>query len=99
MTMKGCPSMSSMSWMVQMPGWLSWEAARASRRKRSSDLRSFDQVLGNELQGDVAAQARVFRLVHHPHAATAELAHNVIVGDCLADHPRTSDLAALMLGR
>jgi hypothetical protein len=34
--MNHCPSCASMSWTVQMPGWLSAEAARASRWKRSS---------------------------------------------------------------
>ena len=44
------------------------------------------QFLGNELQGDVPRQARVFRLIHHAHAPTTKLSNNVIVGDCLADH-------------
>ena len=34
--MKCCPSCSSIAYTVQMPGWLSAEAARASRWKRSS---------------------------------------------------------------
>ena len=40
----------------------------------------------NELERDVAGQARVFRLIHHAHAATTELSHDLIVGDRLADH-------------
>ncbi len=35
MAMKCCPSCSSIWWTVQIPGWLSAEAARASRWKRS----------------------------------------------------------------
>src|ERR1043166_3845472 len=46
MTMNGCPFMSSMSWMVQMPGWFSCDAARASRTKRSSDFRSCSMFSG-----------------------------------------------------
>ncbi len=57
-----------------------------------------DQVVRNELQSDVAAQTRVFRVIDKPHATTAEFPHNVIVGDCLADHPRTSVPLAVMLG-
>src|SRR5271166_1677809 len=34
----------------------------------------------------MTSQARVFCLVYHAHAATSELSHNVIVGDCFADH-------------
>ena len=43
-------------------------------------------LLGNELEGDVTCEAGVFRLIHHTHAATTELSHDVVVGDCLADH-------------
>src|SRR5208283_1689561 len=57
-----------------------------------------DHLLGNELEGDMTGEARVFRLVHHAHAATAELSHDVIVGDCLADHSRASVPSAAMLG-
>ena len=39
-TMKCCPSCSSMAYTVQMPGWFSAEEARASRWKRSSDAPS-----------------------------------------------------------
>jgi REP element-mobilizing transposase RayT len=34
----------------------------------------------------MTGEARVFRLIHHAHAATTELSHDVIVGDCFADH-------------
>jgi hypothetical protein len=57
------------------------------------------QVLRNELQGDVPPQTRVFRVIDQPHPSTAEFPHNVIVGDCLADHSGTSVLLAVMLGR
>ena len=41
---------------------------------------------GDELQGNMARQARVFGLIHHAHATTAQFSENAIVGDCLADH-------------
>ena len=37
MTMKCCPSCSSIAKTVQIPGWFSADAARASRWKRSSE--------------------------------------------------------------
>ena len=58
-----------------------------------------DQVVGNELQGDVAAQARVDRVVNHAHAATTELADDAVVRNGLADHPRGRGFhLAVMLG-
>src|SRR5262249_30394950 len=44
------------------------------------------RVLGKELEGDVAAQAEVFRLVDHPHPSAAQLRNNPVVGDGFADH-------------
>src|SRR6059036_3061974 len=44
------------------------------------------KLLGQKLQGDAAAEARVFGLVHHAHAAAPELLEDAIVGDGLADH-------------
>ena len=54
------------------------------------------QIVGNELQGNMASEAHVFRLIDNAHAATADFSQNAIVGDCLADHE--GPLAA-MLGR
>ena len=44
------------------------------------------EFVGKELQGDVAAQLEVFRLVHHAHSAAADLAEDAVVRDGLADH-------------
>jgi len=54
-----------------------------------------EQVLRNELQRDVAAQAGIFRVVDHSHAATAELSDDVVVGDSLADHGGSRDFHRL----
>ena len=67
--------------MVQLGGGASLP------HKAVQELGVFRQVFGDELQGDVAAQTRILRLIHHPHAAPAKLAQNVIVGNSLADHP------------
>ena len=44
------------------------------------------KLLGQKLEGDAAAEARVFGLVDHTHSAGAELLDDSIVGDSLADH-------------
>jgi hypothetical protein len=75
--------------MVQMLGWLSAEAARASRRKRCR-------------QGHRAAQLGIFGLVDYPHAAAAEFFYDAIVGDRLADqlpHPGLGWALGQTLGR
>ena len=56
MTMKVWPSCSSMSWMVQMCGWFSAEAARASRRNRSSACASLATSVRQELERDEPAE-------------------------------------------
>ena len=41
--------------------------------------------LGQELQGNMPPEPEVFSLVDHPHAATAELLDDAVVGDGPAD--------------
>jgi len=43
-------------------------------------------VVGKQLEGDEAAQTRVFGFVHNPHTAAAELFHDAIVRDLPAYH-------------
>ncbi len=69
-----------------MFGWLSDEAMRASRSKRSISLRPRGQAFGQELQRDVPAQPRVLGLVDHAHAAGAELTQDAVVLNQFADH-------------
>src|SRR5271165_6581884 len=58
------------------------------------------QVVRNKLQRDMAAEHCIFRFVNHAHATTAELPHNVVVGNCLADHSEGRGFhLAVMLGR
>ena len=49
-----------------------------------------DQALGKELERHRAAEAGVFRLVHHAHAASAETVRDAIVGDGFADQERAA---------
>ena len=43
------------------------------------------EVGGQELQRDLAAEARILGLIHHSHAAAAELTGHRVVGNGLAD--------------
>ena len=72
--------------MVQMLGWLSAEAALASRRKRSRRLAVLGHVFGEKFQGDEAIEPGVFGFVNDTHAATTQLFDNAVVRDGLADH-------------
>ena len=84
--MKGSPSYSLISKMVQMLGWSSAEAARASRWKRSMRLGIPGQIFGQELERHKAAERGVFGFVHHPHPAAAQLFQNSIVRDGFPNH-------------
>jgi hypothetical protein len=67
--------------------------ARRSSRLTLKAVKGFaitQQIVGNKLQGNVTAQAHIFRLVNNAHATTANLPQNAIVGDSLADHVRRS---------
>ena len=56
------------------------------------DAEAFDrlsiagEILGNELQRDRTAEARVVGTIHDAHAAGAELMSYPIMRDCFADH-------------
>src|SRR5437868_11621058 len=49
-------------------------------------LRIAGEFRRQKLERNVAAEARVFRLIHHSHAAGAELGEDAIVRDGLAEH-------------
>jgi hypothetical protein len=70
--------------MVQMLGWFRADAARASRRKRSSACGSF--ATGEEFKLNKAAEFDVLRLVNHAHPAATEFLDHAIVGNGLANH-------------
>ena len=48
------------------------------------------EIVGKKLDGDMAAQAGVFRLVDHAHPAAAQFAQNAVMGDRLADQGRAA---------
>jgi hypothetical protein len=83
--MKALPSISSISYMVQIFGWFRAEAARASRRKRSSACGSLASSSGRNFWGYVATEFQIFRFVDDAHPTAANLAEYAVVGDGLAD--------------
>jgi len=54
---------------------------------------------GQKLQSYEAAEASVLGLVHHPHAAAAELLDDAVMRDGLADHECSGEMSAVMVGR
>ena len=46
-------------------------------------LRILGEFVGKELQGDVATELEVFRLVHHTHAPAADPAEDAVMGNRL----------------
>jgi len=46
-------------------------------------LRIVGELVGQELQGNVATELEVFRLIYHTHAPTADLAEDAVVGNRL----------------
>ena len=83
--------------MVQMPEWFSPEAARASRRKRSSDDSSWATSSGRNFNATKAAELRVLGLVDDPHATTTEFAEDAVARDRLSDHSWGKSLGWSML--
>ena len=54
--------------------------------KTAEGLCVVGELVRKELQGDVAAELEVLRLVHNTHPAATQLLHNAVVRDGLADH-------------
>ena len=81
MAMKRLPSSSPISWMVQMLGWLSAEAARGFAAKSFECLWHLRQIVRKKFQRNEAVQFRVFGFVNDAHSAAAELLQNAIVRD------------------
>ena len=78
-----------------MCGWFSADAARASRRNRSSATAVAGDVLRQKLQGDESAQASVFGLVDDTHPAAAEFRNDAIAGNTLTEHSGRERIAKL----
>src|SRR5437879_13358425 len=58
--------------------------------KAGERLRVAGDVFREKFEGDEAMQARVFSLIDHAHAATAEFFDDAVVRDGLADHCKLS---------
>jgi hypothetical protein len=56
------------------------------------------QIFGDEFEGDMPPQLKIFGLIHYTHATTTELPNDAVVGYSLADHEKTKPPTAVMLG-
>ena len=54
--------------------------------KAFDGLRVLRNIVGQEFQGDVAAETRVFGFVDHAHATAAEFSEHVVVRNIAANH-------------
>ena len=57
------------------------------------------ELIGQELQSNVAAQTQVFGLIDHTHAAAAQPFQDTVVGNGLANHGGTHPWAIILGGR
>jgi hypothetical protein len=55
-------------------------------------VRVLRNVVGQEFEGNEAAQLSVLRFVHHAHAPAPEFLNNTIAGNHLADHEEDEGL-------
>ena len=62
------------------------EAARASRRKRSTAALSLAKLSGQKLERDKASKERVFGLIDDSHATAADLFQVAVMGDARLIH-------------
>ena len=65
--------------------------------KTSECLRVASHIFGQEFEGDKTAEADIFRLVNHTHAAAAELCNDAVMRDGLTDHSRRVPFRWLIL--
>ena len=61
-------------------------------------LRVVGEFVGKELQGDVATELEVFRLVNHAHSAASDPAEDAVMGNCLPYGLRGRGHCVHMLG-
>ena len=69
-----------------MFGWFRAEAARASRRNRSSACGVLGYIFAQKLQGDEATKLGVLSLVNDTHPAPAKFFDDAVVRNGLPDH-------------
>jgi hypothetical protein len=74
--------------MIQRRGGAGLAAEALQRRRIAS------QIVGQELESDEAAQARVLGLVDHAHATAADLFQDAVVRDRL-DHGEAASYAVI----
>jgi hypothetical protein len=66
-----------------MFGWFRGGRSFGLSLEAAESLGIAGEFVGKELQGDVATELQVFRLVHHAHAPAADLAEDAVMGNRL----------------
>ena len=94
MTMNDRSSCSPMSWMVQMFGWLSADAVRASRANRLKASGSRESSSETNLRATGRPRRVSSALYTHAHAACADPLDDAVVRERLTDQ-RIADGAAV----
>lgn len=84
--MKGSPSCSAMSWTVQMWGWVRGRGRARLPLETLAGRLVVEVPRWKKLQGDVAPETGVLRLVDDNHSALAQLGDDAVMGHRLADH-------------
>jgi len=79
MTMKGCPLLSSMSWMVADVGVVQLRSSPGLRVNRSSARGSFARCSGMNFRANMTPQTEVFRFVNNSHSTDAKLRQHAVM--------------------
>ena len=72
------------------PSTINVRLAAVRRLAAVEGLRVFGYLVGQELEGNKPAELQILGLVHHAHPAAAQLLHDAVVRNGLADHWRES---------
>ena len=84
---------------MQILGWFSAEAARASRWKRERACGSLAASCVQEFQRDKAMKLHILGFVDNTHPPAAQFLDDAVVRDGLADHARKApSQEALIVG-
>jgi hypothetical protein len=86
MAMKGFPSCSPVSWILQILGWFRAAAPPSLAHGALVGLMILSDAIRQELQGHEPAKLGVLGLIDHTHPAGTESIEDTIMSNRLANH-------------